>query len=53
MTNLNPSLENKYKVMDLLQKTNHVRAIMRKEAKSASEIIERFPRLLDYNGDMV
>lgn len=53
MISLIASPENKNTIFDLWEKTLNVREIMRKESKSATEIIERFPRFLDYNGDMV
>lgn len=53
MITLNPLPENKNTIFNLWEKTLQIRDIMRKESKTASEIIARFPRLLDYNGDLV
>lgn len=53
MVNLVSTPENKFKISSLIQKTINMRDIMRREGKSASEIIDRFPRLIEYNGDMV
>lgn len=53
MLKLVPTKENKTKITQYMNETFEERKLMRKNAKSAAEIITEFPRLLDFSGDMV
>lgn len=53
LKNLEATNENKNIIMNLMQKTLSNRNLMRNDGKTAIEIMECFPHITKYNGDLV
>ncbi len=53
MHHLDPIYTNKSIIIDYLNKTFDLRQILRANKKSSTEIVNEFPRLIDFSGDMV
>lgn len=50
---IEPTDDNKNIIFNLMQKTLEKRKIMREESKTATQIIDNFPHLINFNGDIV
>lgn len=53
MEALEPIAENKQLIQTLMESTVDTRNGMRKKQCSTTEIIQMFPRIIDFNGEMV